>query len=151
MGIRETVLSTITTVLDNDFDNVVNMFRTVDSLLSEPTTTSGSRVLFPWVNVNLGSHNTEFDLNSTIELEARIPVLVTAYDLVDEGELEDLHIIMARLIDNIMNSLTSADNRATFCANNVGIDTVEIIPAEDEMHFNVCVALMRVNCISGDT
>ncbi len=148
MATRETILSTVTTNLKDDFptDNVVNRFKTVDDLVSEP----GDESKWPWLNVALSPHGGEFSLDGELESSVEIPINIVAYTISKAIPPVDLQIEVAKLIDEIVDSLSSAAHNATYCAARFGITRYDALPAEDEQHIEVGIAIVKVSFFTGD-
>ena len=148
MATRKTVLTTVTTALKDDFptDNVVNRFKTVDDLINEP----GDVSKFPWLNVALSPHGGEFSLDGELENFVEVPINIVAYTISKAIPPVDLQIEVADLIDQIINSLSSAAHNTIYCAAGFGITRYDVIPAEDEQHQEVGVAIARVTFFTGD-
>ena len=148
MATRETILSTVTTNFKDDFltDNVVNRFKTVDDLINEP----GSEDKWPWLNVALSPHGGEFSLDGELESHVEVPINVVAYTISKAVPPIDLQIEVAKLIDQIVASLSTAAHNATYCAAGFGILRYDAIPAEDEQHIEVGIAIVRASFFTGD-
>ena len=148
MATRETILSTVTTNLKDDFptDNVVNRFKTVDDLINEP----GSESKWPWLNVALSPHGGEFSLDGQLESHVEVPINIVAYTISKAVPPVDLQIEVAKLIDQIVDSLSSAAHNVTYCAAGFGILRYDAIPAEDEQHIEVGIAIVKASFFTGD-
>ena len=148
MATRETILTTVTTALKDDFptDNVVNRFKTVDDLINEP----GSTSKWPWLNVALAPHGGEFSLDGELESAVEVPINIVAYTISQAIPPVDLQIEVAKLIDQIVDSLSSAAHNVLYCAAGFGLIRYDAIPAEDEQHIEVGIAIVRVSFFTGD-
>ncbi len=148
MATRETILSTVTVNLKDDFpdDNVVNRFKTVDDLVSEP----GSEDKWPHLNVALSPHGGEFSLDGELESAVEIPINIVAYTISKAVPPVDLQIEVAKLIDQIVASLSTAAHNATYCTAGFGILRYDAIPAEDEQHIEVGIAIVKASFFTGD-
>ena len=62
----------------------------------------------------------------------------------------DLQIEVAKLIDKIVDSLSSAAHNTLYCAARFGITRYDVIPAEDEQHIEVGIAIVRASFFTGD-
>lgn len=148
MATRKTILTTVTTALKDDFptDNVVNRFKTVDDLFNEP----GNEDKWPWLNVALAPHGGEFSLDGELETHVEVPINIVAYTISKAIPPDDLQIEVADLIDKIVDSISSAAHNALYCAAGFGLTRYDAIPAEDEQHLEVGVAVVRVTFFTGD-
>lgn len=148
MATRETILSTVTAGLKDDFptDNVVNRFKTVSDLIDEP----GDASKWPWLNVALSPHGGEFSLDGELESAVELPINIVAYTISKAVPPVDLQIEVAKLIDQIVASLSTADHNAAYCAAGFGILRYDAIPAEDEQHIEVGIAIVKASFFTGD-
>lgn len=148
MATRETILSTVTLALKDDFptDNVVNRFKTIDDLINEP----GNEAKWPWLNVALSPHGGEFSLDGELESAVEVPINIVAYTISKAIPPVDLQIEVAKLIDQIVDSLSSAVHNAAYCAARFGITRYDVVPAEDEQHIEVGIAIVKVSFFTGD-
>jgi len=145
---RETILTTVTLGFKDDFptDNVVNRFKTVDDLINEP----GSTSKWPWLNVALSPHGGEFSLDGQLESAVEVPINIVAYTISKAVPPVDLQIEVAKLIDQIVESLSTAAHNAAYCAAGFGILRYDAVPAEDEQHIEVGVAIVKASFFTGD-
>lgn len=147
MATRKTIITVVTDALKDDFDNVVNKFITPAELLDRTQVSGQSK--FPWLNVALGSHTAALDLSGTLEVEQRVPIIIVGYEK-SKKTAGDLQIRIAELADSIVSSLTSQTHANTFCTNNFGIESIQLLPAEDEEHYEIGILTARVMAVSGD-
>ena len=144
MATRETILKTVTTALRDDFQNVVNRFETITDLTNEP----GDANKWPHLNVTMAPHGSSLTLDGTKENELLIPISIVGYAIAQS--VEDLQIEIAKLMDQITASLTALAHVNLYCTNGFGIVRYDVIPAEDEQHHEVGIALVRAVFVTGD-
>ena len=147
VGSRRRILEAITKAFRDEQPHVTNKFRTPTDLLDRTTISKGE--LFPWFNVALGIHGAALDLSGSMEVERSVPVIVVAYDVSDDVEgADDLQLVLASLSDLVVDIVTRSYNK--FCEAGFGVTEIQLIPSEDEEHYNVAVLTARIMTVGGD-
>lgn len=143
MATRRTVLDVITTVFRAQYNNVSNKMYTPQQVLDlKRDSYAGNK--FPWVCIGLGPHVSSLSLEGFRESEISIPLDIYVYVKVDDQD--SLQVALADAMDTAAATIKNAYN--TFNTNCFSVDSLEMVPMEDEQVFNVGAVLVVMTVLT---